>query len=99
MENVVSVHNLKKTFDKNPVISGITFDVFRGGEIFGFLGGPNGSGKTTTMRLILGLLRPDSGSALVFDQPPLDTSDKTRARSGCYWRITVCLTNSPRMKI
>ncbi|GAB7016016.1 ABC transporter ATP-binding protein [Methanogenium cariaci] len=79
MENVVSVHNLKKTFDKNPVISGITFDVFRG-EIFGFLG-PNGSGKTTTMRLILGLLRPDSGSALVFDQP-LDTSDKTRARVG-----------------
>jgi ABC-2 type transport system ATP-binding protein len=79
MENVVSVNNLKKTFDKNPVISGITFDVFRG-EIFGFLG-PNGAGKTTTMRILLGLLRPDSGSALVFDRP-LETSDKTRARVG-----------------
>ncbi len=40
MENVVSVHNLKKTFDKNPVISGITFDVFRGGRYLVFWGGP-----------------------------------------------------------
>jgi len=79
MENVVSVSNLKKTFDKKPVLSGITFDVFRG-EIFGFLG-PNGSGKTTTIRILLGLLRPDSGSALVFEQS-LETSDKTRARVG-----------------
>lgn len=79
MENVVSVNNLKKAFDKNPVLSGITFDVSRG-EIFGFLG-PNGSGKTTTIRILLGLLRPDSGSALVFDQS-LETSDKTRARVG-----------------
>ncbi len=79
MENVVSVLNLKKTFDKSPVLSGITFDVSRG-EIFGFLG-PNGSGKTTTIRILLGLLRPDSGSALVFEQP-LETSDKTRGRVG-----------------
>lgn len=79
MENVVSVTSLKKTFDNNTVISGITFDVFRG-EIFGFLG-PNGAGKTTTMRILLGLLRPDSGSALVFSQS-LETSDNTRARVG-----------------
>jgi len=79
MENVVSVHNLIKTFDKKPVLSGITFDVSRG-EIFGFLG-PNGSGKTTTIRILLGLLRPDSGSALVFRES-LETSDKTRGRVG-----------------
>lgn len=79
MENVISVSDLKKTFDKNPVLSDVTFDVFRG-EIFGFLG-PNGSGKTTTIRILLGLLRPDSGSALVFGRP-LETSDETRARVG-----------------
>lgn len=79
MEKVVSVDNLKKDFDKKPVISGITFDVFRG-EIFGFLG-PNGAGKTTTMRILLGLLRPTGGSALVFDSS-LETSDKTRGRVG-----------------
>ncbi|WOF16607.1 ABC transporter ATP-binding protein [Methanoplanus sp. FWC-SCC4] len=79
MEKVVSVTDLKKTFDKKPVISGITFDVFRG-EIFGFLG-PNGAGKTTSMRIILGLLKADSGSALVFENS-LETSDKTRARVG-----------------
>ena len=79
MENVVSVHNLTKAFDKKPVLSGITFDVVRG-EIFGFLG-PNGSGKTTTIRILLGLLRPDSGSALVFRES-LETSDKTRGRVG-----------------
>ncbi len=79
MESVISVSNLKKTFDQNPVLSEITFDVFRG-EIFGFLG-PNGSGKTTTIRILLGLLRPDSGSALVFGCP-LETSDETRARVG-----------------
>lgn len=79
MENVVSIENLKKAFDKKPVLSGITFDVSRG-EIFGFLG-PNGSGKTTTIRILLGLLRPDSGSARVFGNS-LETSDKTRARVG-----------------
>lgn len=47
------------------------------GEIFGLLG-PNGSGKTTTIKILLGLLYPTSGAARVFGKPPTDTMIKSR---------------------
>jgi ABC-2 type transport system ATP-binding protein len=47
------------------------------GEILGYLG-PNGSGKTTTLKVLMGLLRPDSGSATVFGLPLGDRSWKSR---------------------
>lgn len=59
MESVLSVKNLNKSFGSRHVIRDISFDVY-GGEIFGFLG-PNGSGKTTTIKMIMGFLFPDSG--------------------------------------
>ena len=49
----------------------------RQGEIFGLLG-PNGSGKTTTIKLLLGLLFPTSGEALVFNKPASDVSKNER---------------------
>jgi ABC-2 type transport system ATP-binding protein len=55
--------NLTKTFDRFVAVDHITFSVQRG-HIFGFLG-PNGSGKTTTIRMFLGLLKPTSGLAEV----------------------------------
>ncbi|MBI5360558.1 MAG: ABC transporter ATP-binding protein [Planctomycetes bacterium] len=54
----------------------LNLEVYRG-EIFGFLG-PNGSGKTTTMKLLLGLLFPTRGKAFVLDKEPSDVMVKQR---------------------
>jgi ABC-2 type transport system ATP-binding protein len=56
----VDVHGLNKHFGDKHVVKDVSLQVQRG-EIFGFLG-PNGSGKTTCIRMLCGLLRPDSGS-------------------------------------
>jgi ABC-2 type transport system ATP-binding protein len=57
---VIDVHDLNKRFGDKHVVVDLSLRVGRG-EIFGFLG-PNGSGKTTSIRLMCGLLTPDSGS-------------------------------------
>jgi ABC-2 type transport system ATP-binding protein len=56
----VDVHGLNKRFGNKQVVIDLSLQVKRG-EIFGFLG-PNGSGKTTSLRMMCGLLTPDSGS-------------------------------------
>ena len=56
---VIDVAGLNKHFGAHHVVRDLTLQV-RHGEIFGFLG-PNGSGKTTSIRMLCGLLRPDSG--------------------------------------
>ena len=58
-DNIIDVRNLTKSFDNRIVVDHINLQVKRG-EIFGFLG-PNGSGKTTTLRMLCGLLAPDTG--------------------------------------
>jgi ABC-2 type transport system ATP-binding protein len=57
---VIDVQEISKSFGANTVVDRLSLSV-RGGEIFGFLG-PNGSGKTTFLRMLCGLLRPDRGS-------------------------------------
>lgn len=57
---VIDVTNLNKSFNGKPAVINASLKV-KQGEIFGFLG-PNGGGKTTTIRMICGLLTPDSGS-------------------------------------
>ncbi len=59
-ELVIDVSNLNKSFGDHHVVKDVNLKVKKG-KVFGFLG-PNGSGKTTTIRMICGLLRPDSGS-------------------------------------
>ena len=59
---VIDVHGLTKSFDGRPVVRDLSMQVRRG-TIYGFLG-PNGSGKTTTIRMLRGLLTPDEGSWL-----------------------------------
>jgi ABC-2 type transport system ATP-binding protein len=60
---MIRVDGLAKLFGGRVAIEGISFEV-QPGEVFGLLG-PNGGGKTTTMRLIAGLLKPTAGSATV----------------------------------
>jgi ABC-2 type transport system ATP-binding protein len=57
---VIDVHGLTKTFDGRAVVRDVSMKVRRG-TIYGFLG-PNGSGKTTTIRMLCGLLTPDKGT-------------------------------------
>jgi ABC-2 type transport system ATP-binding protein len=57
---VVNVEHLYKSFAGKPAVSDVSLQI-KSGEIFGFLG-PNGSGKTTTIRMLCGLMTPDKGS-------------------------------------
>jgi ABC-2 type transport system ATP-binding protein len=59
-ELAIDVRGLNKSFGKKHVVKDFSLQVRRG-EIYGFLG-PNGSGKTTSIRMLCGLLKPDSGS-------------------------------------
>ncbi len=61
--NAIDVHNLVKRFGTKTVVDHVTMSVAEG-EIVGFLG-PNGSGKTTTIRIMCGLLTPDEGDGQV----------------------------------
>jgi ABC-2 type transport system ATP-binding protein len=60
---VIETHELAKRFGDKRAVDGLTLRV-EAGEVMGFLG-PNGSGKTTTIRLLMGLLRPTSGRASI----------------------------------
>src|SRR5215207_11510302 len=62
--------------EKKVALRALNLQVYRG-EIFGLLG-PNGSGKTTTIKLLLGLLFPTDGDALVFGQPASDVRKNER---------------------
>ena len=63
MENIVEVKNLKKKYGSKEAVRGISFNI-KENEILGLLG-PNGSGKTTTIGMMLGLLKPSSGEILI----------------------------------
>ncbi len=64
--NALDVRSLSKSFGSVQAVKGLSFTL-REGEILGLLG-PNGSGKTTTMKMILGIIRPDSGTGKVFGE-------------------------------
>ena len=62
-EEILVVENLHKEIEGQQIINNLSFTV-RKGQIFGFLG-PNGSGKTTTIRMITGMIKPTSGSVRI----------------------------------
>lgn len=61
---IISTSRLTKAFGKLVAVNDLHLQVMRG-DVFGFLG-PNGSGKTTTIRMLLGLIRPTAGRAIIF---------------------------------
>ncbi len=79
-EPVIAVHDLVKRFGEFTAIDHVSFDVARG-EVVGYLG-PNGSGKTTTMRVLLGLLRPTSGTVRVLGYDITREAEAVRPRVG-----------------
>ncbi len=67
MKSIISIKNFAMTFGKTEVIKDLSFDVQRG-ETFGLLGS-NGSGKTTTIRALLGIYIPTAGELLIDGKP------------------------------
>jgi ABC-2 type transport system ATP-binding protein len=77
-ELIIETKKLKKNYGGKPAVDGIDLAVERG-SIHGFLG-RNGSGKTTTIKMLLGLTHPSSGQARVFGMRPEDRKEGVRIR-------------------
>jgi ABC-2 type transport system ATP-binding protein len=79
-EEVILAHNLTKRFDDFIAVDHISFSI-NAGDVVGYLG-PNGSGKTTTIRMLLGLLQPSEGGASVLGYDIVRQSEQVRQRVG-----------------
>lgn len=77
---IIDVEALRKVFNGHVVVNDIALHVNRG-EVFGFLG-PNGSGKTTTIRMLCGLLTPDGGRGTCLGYDILTKSAEIKQRVG-----------------
>jgi len=77
---MLSIHNLSKSFGIQPILQNINFNI-SAGERIGLIG-PNGSGKTTTIRMLLGLLKPSDGKATVLGFDVFKQSEEIRMRVG-----------------
>jgi ABC-2 type transport system ATP-binding protein len=77
---VIYVENLTRRFGDFVAVDHINFEVNEG-EVVGYLG-PNGSGKTTTIRMLLGLLEPSEGEAMVLGFDAFKQSEEVRKRAG-----------------
>ncbi|MCK5132911.1 MAG: ABC transporter ATP-binding protein [Candidatus Sabulitectum sp.] len=91
---IVKVHNLTKSFKEVQAVKGISFEVTKG-EVFGLVG-PDGAGKTTTMRILAAILTPDSGEAHILNLNTTTSREKIHdqtaymsQRFGLYQDLTV----------
>lgn len=80
MNEVIKVENLTRRFGDFVAVDHVNFAVNEG-EVVGYLG-PNGSGKTTTIRMLLGLLEPSEGKAAVLGFDAFYQSEEVRRRAG-----------------
>jgi ABC-2 type transport system ATP-binding protein len=79
-ENIIHVTGLCKSFADRLVVNNLNLSVKRG-EVFGFLG-PNGSGKTTTIRMLCGLITPDAGTGTCLGYDIFTESAKIKTKIG-----------------
>ena len=80
MENAIEISNLTKRFGDFTAVNNVSFNVKKG-EVFGFLG-PNGSGKTTVIRMLLGLITPTSGIGKVLGYDVSGNNEILRSKTG-----------------
>ncbi|WP_350275807.1 ABC transporter ATP-binding protein [Kribbella sp. HUAS MG21] len=80
MDQVIRTRNLTKRFGRRTALDRLSLDVPRG-VVFGYVG-PDGAGKTTTVRLLAGLARPSAGSAMVFGFDAADRYEAVQRRIG-----------------
>ena len=86
----IDVQGLSKSFDGREVVHDLSMQVKRG-TIYGFLG-PNGSGKTTTIRMLCGLLTPDSGEGTCLGYDIRRDADKIKRQVGYMTqRFSACI--------
>ncbi len=78
--NAVEVEGLRKTYKPTIALDGVSFSI-REGEVFGLIG-PNGSGKTTTLRILGTLIKPTAGSAMIFGTDVAKRPDEARRMIG-----------------
>ena len=79
-ENVIVARDLTRRFGNFTAVDRVSFEITEG-EVVGYLG-PNGSGKTTTIRMLLGLLLPSEGSAQVLGYDVIHEAERIRERAG-----------------
>jgi len=88
---VLAFDNVVKSYGSTVALRGVSFDVHEG-EIFGLLG-PNGAGKSTLIRILMDIIRPDSGEVRVFGEPRrrahLDRLGYLPEERGLYTKLTV----------
>ncbi len=78
--NVIETRGLTKRYPKQTAVDGISFAV-EAGQVFGFLG-PNGSGKTTTIGMLLGIITPSAGEIRLFGETGRGGLHRARQRTG-----------------
>lgn len=79
-EKIITVQNLTKIFGTFTAVKGISFEVDKG-EIFGFLGA-NGAGKTTAMKMLIGISKPSSGKAFVAGYDVVENTELVKKSIG-----------------
>ena len=84
MENIIEVNNLTKKFGDFTAVDSINLHVQKG-EIFAFLG-PNGEGKTTTIKMLTTLLKPTSGEVFLNGHNVIENQDATRKSFGIVFQ-------------